>query len=88
MVAAGQLAVNAQLWSRSEAARQDSVIQKTGLPTVLPKGLDIGDIVAGLALDKKVRAGKVRFILPEKIGRAIITDRITSEMVETVLAGM
>lgn len=88
MVAAGQLAVQAQLWSAAEAVRQDAVIKTTGLPTTLPAGLDLSKIVAGLTLDKKVQAGRVRFILPEKIGHVIITDQITNEMVTAVLQAM
>ncbi len=88
MVAAGQLGVQAQLWFAADAARQDAAIQKTGLPTKLPAGLSIPEIVAGLSLDKKVQAGKVRFILADKIGHAVITDQISGAMVTSVLQSM
>jgi 3-dehydroquinate synthase len=88
MVAAGQLGVQSQLWSAANAARQDAAIQKTGLPTQLPAGLSVPAIVAGLSLDKKVQAGKVRFILADRIGHAIITDQVSSAMVTSVLQSM
>jgi 3-dehydroquinate synthase len=88
MVAAGQLGVHSQLWSTADAARQDAAIQKTGLPTKLPAGLSIPEIVAGLSLDKKVQAGKVRFILADRVGHAVITDQISGAMVTSVLQSM
>jgi 3-dehydroquinate synthase len=88
MVAAGQLAVAAQLWTAAAAARQDAVIENTGLPAKLPAGLKISEIVAALSLDKKVQSGQVRFVLPTKVGAAMVTDQITNRAVESVLKNM
>jgi 3-dehydroquinate synthase len=88
MVAAGQLAVATDLWPGTATARQDAVIVKTGLPTKLPPDLSIPDIVAALSLDKKVQAGRVRFVLPTKIGKAIVTDKVEHTLVTTVLQSM
>jgi 3-dehydroquinate synthase len=88
MVAAGQIAVELGLWEQSATERQRSLIQKTGLPTHLPIELDIEAIVASLQTDKKVKDGKVRFVLPTQIGAAIITDQATSEIIRTVLEQM
>ncbi len=85
MIAAGQLAVQAQLWTTTEAARQDTVIRNTGLPTVIPPNVKIAAVISALSLDKKVQSGQVRFILPTKIGVATITDKITDLAVENVL---
>ena len=87
-MAAGQLAVAAQMWTAVETDRQDAVIRKTGLPTKLPTGLAINDIVTALALDKKVQAGRIRFVLPTKIGQAIVTDTIENTLVASVLTKM
>jgi 3-dehydroquinate synthase len=88
MVAAGQLAAQAQLWTPAEATRQDTVISKAGLPTRLPTGIDIAAIVSALSLDKKVQSGQVRFVMPTKIGAAIVTDQITNQAVTKVLQSM
>jgi 3-dehydroquinate synthase len=85
MVAAGQLGVATNLWTATAAARQDAVIVKTGLPHKLPPGLSIPDIVTALSLDKKVQAGRVRFVLPTKIGQAIVTDQVEHRLVNDVL---
>lgn len=88
MVAAGQIAVDLGLWQQEDAERQNALIQKAGLPTKLPEGIDIEGIIAALQLDKKVKAGKVRFILPTQIGVVQITDDVPSDTIRQVLQAM
>ncbi|WP_036483303.1 3-dehydroquinate synthase [Myxosarcina sp. GI1] len=85
MVAAGKIAVRMGLWTKAEAARQDKLIAKAGLPLDIPSQLKIDDILETIKSDKKVKAGKVRFILPTKIGAVTITDRSTSELIKEAL---
>ncbi|BAZ51852.1 3-dehydroquinate synthase [Nostoc sp. NIES-4103] len=88
MVAAGQIAANLGLWQQEDTERQNALIQKAGLPTKLPDGVDIEAIIEALQLDKKVKAGKVRFILPTQIGVVTITDDVPSETIREVLRAM
>ncbi|RCJ19596.1 3-dehydroquinate synthase [Nostoc minutum NIES-26] len=88
MVAAGQIAVDLGLWQQEDTERQNALIQKAGLPTKLPDGVDIEAIIEALQLDKKVKAGKVRFILPTQIGVVTIKDDVPSEIIRKVLRGM
>ncbi len=88
MVAAGQLAVNLQFWDQTAQDRQIALIKKAGLPTQLPVEVDIEAILAALQLDKKVEAGRVRFVFPTQIGAATITDRVSSEAIRVVLQQM
>jgi 3-dehydroquinate synthase len=88
MVAAGQLAVELGLWQSDAADRQLALIQKTGLPTQLPTGVDIEAIIASLQTDKKVEAGKVRFVLPTQIGAAIVTDQVPTPVIRQTLQQM
>ncbi|MFN6568147.1 3-dehydroquinate synthase [Dendronalium sp. ChiSLP03b] len=88
MVAAGQIAVDLGLWQQEDTERQNALIQKAGLPTKLPDGVDIEAIIEALQLDKKVKAGKVRFILPTQIGVVTIKDDVPSETIRKVLRGM
>jgi 3-dehydroquinate synthase len=39
-----------------------------------------------MAHDKKVRDGKIRFVLARGIGRAFVTDEVPTEEVRAVLA--
>ncbi len=91
MVAAGKLAVELQMWQQEDAARQDALIQKTGLPTQLPAGLDNQAIIDALQTDKKVKDGEVRFVLPSQIGLVKPTEptvTVSSDIIKRVLQQM
>ena len=79
MVAAGDIAVASGWWTRGEAQRQRTLIKKAGLPTSIPKIIEITRILDKITLDKKVKNGKVRFILPTGIGKAEITEQVNAE---------
>ncbi|OUL35064.1 3-dehydroquinate synthase [Nostoc sp. 106C] len=88
MVAAGQIAVELRMWQKEDTERQNALIQKAGLLTQLPSGVDIEAIVKALQLDKKVKAGKVRFVLPTQIGVVTVTDEVPADTIRQVLQGM
>jgi 3-dehydroquinate synthase len=88
MVAAGNIAVDLQLWDKSSCDRQLTLVQKVNLPTRLPEGLDPEEILNTLQTDKKVQSGKVRFVLPERIGAATVTDRVEDKTVRHILNQM
>ena len=85
MVAAGQIAVHLGLWSPTDCDRQNALITKTGLPQAMPSHLSFQAILDTLQTDKKVKAGKVRFILPEAIGQVKITDEVTEAILKQVI---
>ncbi len=85
MIIAGAIAVELGLWSPEELAQQNAIIAKTGLPQTLPADIDLDAIAATLSTDKKVEAGKVRFILPTAIGSVTLSDRVTSDIVKQTL---
>ena len=85
MVAAAKIAIQMGLWTAAEAKRQNELIKKAGLPTDIPTELDIEAILEAMKSDKKVKAGKVRFILPTKIGEVTISDRVTAEIIKQAL---
>lgn len=85
MVAAGQIGVDIHSWSKEATDRQKALIEKTGLPTKLPVGLDVEEIISTLQTDKKVQSGKVRFVIPTQIGAATVTDRVPPEVLRQVL---
>ena len=88
MVAAGQIAVELGMWKQEDTERQNALIQKAGLPTRLPEGVDIEAIIDALQLDKKVKDGKVRFVLPTQMGVVTVTDEVPSETIRRVLQNM
>jgi 3-dehydroquinate synthase len=104
MVAAGQLAVNLnvdlksrqqaaqedqfEFWQQEEQERQLALIKKAGLDPQLPAGIDIEKILETLQTDKKVKAGRVRFVLPTQIGAAKVTAQVQPDQIRQVLQQM
>jgi len=85
MIAIGELAVEIGSWSKDDAMRQRLLLQKAGLPTKWPK-IEIEDVCKCLLGDKKVKHGKVVFIIPKKIGEVEIRDDINDEVVKQCLS--
>jgi 3-dehydroquinate synthase len=88
MIAAGQLAADLHIWSDTLAQRQLALVQKAGLPTQIPATLEIEAIVEALQVDKKVSAGRVRFVLPTQLGAATVTDQVPTDAIQRVLKQM
>jgi 3-dehydroquinate synthase len=88
MVAAGRIATRRTLWAANIEARQQKLIEKTRLPVNLPAGLQVADITGRLLADKKVKDGRVRFIVPKAIAQVCITDQITDADLDPVLQSM
>lgn len=85
MSIAGKIAVKMGYWSEQESERQDQLILKAGLPKTVPPMLEIEDILEALKSDKKVKNGKVRFVLPQTIGTATVTDEVSPDIVQKVI---
>ncbi|MBW3041708.1 3-dehydroquinate synthase [Prochlorococcus marinus] len=84
MVAVGQLAVQRGLWKEIDAKRQKRLIEKAGLPTDWP-GLKLESVLSSLQGDKKVKNGKVSFVLPVKIGDVKIFNNISNQEIDECL---
>jgi 3-dehydroquinate synthase len=84
MLAAGEIAVVLGLWSAAEQSRQRALIAAAGLPQRWPR-LDLNAVLTCLQADKKVRAGKVRFVLPTAIGQVIIRDDVSADTIVAAL---
>mgnify|MGYP001354018957 CR=1 FL=1 len=64
--------------------RVASLFKTLNLPTGIPK-LSTEKIIALLYLDKKVEYGKIRWVLPQSLGRVAITAEIPVETVKDTL---
>jgi 3-dehydroquinate synthase len=87
MLAAGRLATALGLWSAEEEQRQRGLIAATGLPVEFPS-LDPEAVLACLQGDKKVRDGRVRFVLPTAIGQVVIRDDVGAAVIREALAAL
>lgn len=88
MVAASRLAVELGMWDAECDGRQLDSIAKAALPVKLPTGLDVEEVLKSLQLDKKVQDGKVRFVLPVRLGEAAVSDRVDGDLILKVLKDM
>lgn len=67
--------------SREERDSIRSLINTFGLPVDIPMDIDAKRLISHMQIDKKVEAGELRFILPEKIGRVRIQKSINVEKI-------
>ncbi len=87
MVDASRLAEKRGLIDSESTQRQIDLLTKLNLPVSLPEGsnLDTGKILDRMLLDKKVVGGKLRFVLPDRIGHVEVFTDIDVEDVKSVL---
>jgi 3-dehydroquinate synthetase len=84
MVCAADLSVRLGLLKSEAACRTEKLISSAGLPTSI-EGTSPGDLQIIMTKDKKTRGGKLRFVLLDRIGHAVVSDAPTAADVRTVL---
>lgn len=87
MARAARLAERLGRLSAEIVARQDRLLARFGLPIVPPPALrDAAALIAIMRRDKKSQAGRLRFVLPDRIGHVELIDGIAETLVSDVLA--
>lgn len=87
MVSAARLAGRMGIFRPEEEERQNRLIAKAGLPTALRGDrFSAGRVIKYLMTDKKKSGGRLRFVLPETIGRVKVSDQVSLALVRSVLA--
>jgi 3-dehydroquinate synthase len=87
MEVAGRIALARGLWSEDELLRQRLLLQALGLPVACPGGA--GDaLLEAMQRDKKVRAGRTRWILPTRIGQAQLSADVAPQDVDAAIAAV
>ena len=87
MIQASLLAERLALIDRTVTQRQIDLMNSLGLPTTAPMSTQwtIDDVLDRMRLDKKTLAGRLRFILPTKMGHVRLFDDVADEDVRAVL---
>jgi len=85
MVAAAEMSVAAGRLQRAEAESVIALIERTGLPVRAPLAEARPEIHRLMQLDKKVAAGTLRFVLPDRIGQATLYDDIQPAWIDAGL---
>ncbi len=80
MMAAGNLAVELGVLTSTELDRQRAVLESYGLPTSATR-VDVDALKAAMLSDKKVRQGRVRWVLLNGIGNAVVRTDVPDEAV-------
>jgi shikimate kinase/3-dehydroquinate synthase len=84
MTGAAMLSERLGLISRDIVGRQGRLLERFGLSTTCPN-VDIDAVLKAMALDKKVREQAVRWVLLEDIGKTVVRDDVSQEVVIGVL---
>ena len=84
MVAAGYISMKRNMISQKEYQSMIEMLKTLNLPIDI-SGLDIEQIIETSKSDKKMDAGKIKFILLDKPGNAVILKNVTdAEMKEAL----
>ncbi len=87
MMAAARIGASVGVTPPYVEDRQLALFDRYGLPIQL-SGIDVDDVIAATAHDKKVAAKRVRWILLEDYGRPTIRDDVPADVVREVLTGL
>ncbi|HET9224670.1 MAG TPA: 3-dehydroquinate synthase [Roseiflexaceae bacterium] len=82
---AARVALRMELLGPESVERQRALLWAYGLPTRIPNGVDPARLLELTLRDKKVRAGRVRWVLPTSIGSAEVRDDVPEELVRAVV---
>lgn len=72
------IAVNKKWLKPKKSKKIYDIIKMYGLPTKYEKLKPANKLIAATKLDKKAKDGKILYIVPYKIGRVLLTDKITN----------
>jgi 3-dehydroquinate synthase len=87
MMLAARIAERLGMFDAAAIERQGRLLQAYGLPTAIPSGVTPERLLDLTLRDKKVRAGRVRWVLPTAIGAATVRDDVPETLVRAVVAG-
>ena len=85
MVMAADLSARTGMISATESTRIRALVARAGLPVAGPSGLTADRYLELMAVDKKAAAGKIRFVLLEKPGSAVVRADIPEREVRATL---
>ena len=85
MVAASRIAYKLKMIGDKQLKRITDLIATVNLPLTISRKIEAEDILAKLILDKKVRDGKINFVLPLSIGSVKVRDDVPVKILREAL---
>lgn len=83
MVVASEVAERMGLIEKEITRRQEHLLERLGLPIKMNAKVD--EVLSLTFHDKKVKGGRLRFVLPRRIGEVIISDEVSAEILREAL---
>lgn len=74
MLMAADLSMRLGWISQADVHRVENIIDRASLPTRAPAKMDFDNFMHYMAVDKKVKDGRLHFVLFKAIGNAVVTD--------------
>lgn len=84
MVTASVISNKMGIFPLRDLNRLKNLLMAAGLPIGVPR-LDMARIIGGVEHDKKVHQGKIRFILPRRIGKVFVSNSVSFALAIEVL---
>ena len=84
LVLAARLSEELGRADRGTAARIASLLERYALPVSLRERLPVADLLAAASRDKKARAGKLRYVILDCIGKAATCDDVDPGIIRTL----
>ncbi len=81
MIGAGYIAVRRGIFPKEQFQRMESLIRQFELPCRYPN-LHFNQLLELMKRDKKVKAGRIHFVLPTQIGHVEMYDDVTESQIE------
>jgi 3-dehydroquinate synthase len=85
MVAAAGMAVRMGILEEKEEREIKELVEMYNLPSSIPSHISVQEMMAAMAIDKKAKAGKLSFVLPESIGKVRIEEDVHRDVIREVL---
>jgi len=85
MTLAARLSARLRRAPESDAAHLMRLLERFGLPTMLPEGIDADELIETMQLDKKNLSGRLRLILWRGIGMAEIVKDVDEAAIRALL---
>jgi 3-dehydroquinate synthase len=86
IVLASAVATKKNWLEASEFSRIESLLQAFDLPVVAPSDMAYENFIQHMRHDKKVQAGQLFFVIPKGIGKAVVTNNISEEVLRAILS--
>jgi 3-dehydroquinate synthetase len=84
LAAAARLSAKLGALPEAEIARVDHTVASHQLPVRLREPLTVAALMEAMQHDKKVRTGRLRFVIMQRLGEAVTRSDVDATLVETV----